>query len=215
MSNVTLSQTWATWGASGGVLSCDGVEVEFEIPRTGFIELDLAYQRVRDAVEEGASFDAAVKALQSITPVPHVLEVHALGSGITLIDDTATSRANEAVASLKTVVNIADRQSRVIAVAGAFEFDGDSDYDSLEAFGAFMVRLNVDQVFAVGPEARALFLSVGREGSWDGESQHCADVQTAYDEVRAFIRPGDVVLVMGAASIDLSPLVAQLSEAFS
>jgi len=215
MSDVMLSQTWVTWGSSGGVLSHAGADRAFEIPRTGFVELDAAHDRVRTLVAKGVSFDAAVDELSDITPLPHVMEAHALGSGITLIDDTATSSANDAVGSLKTVVNIADRQSRVIAVAGNFDFDGDSDYDSLEAFGAFMVRLNVDYVFAVGAEARALFLSVGREGSWDGESQHCADLPSAYDELRAFIRPGDVVIVMGSSSIDLFPLVTQLSEAFA
>jgi UDP-N-acetylmuramyl pentapeptide synthase len=100
-------------------------------------------------------------------------------------------------------------------VAGAFDFDGDSDYDSLDAFGAFMVRLNVDQVFAVGPDARALFLSVGREGSWDGESQHCVDVGSAYDEVRGFVQSGDVVLVMGTRSVDLLPLVWKLREDYA
>jgi UDP-N-acetylmuramyl pentapeptide synthase len=58
-----------------------------------------------------------------------------------------------------------------------------------------------------------LFLSVGREGSWDGESQHCGDVEEGYAELRAFIRPGDVVLVMGSSTTDLYPLVERLIEA--
>lgn len=215
MSEVTLGNTWVTWGATGGVLSYQGVDIECEIPRTGIEELERVQQQVAHAVSSGKAFADAVEELTQIDPQPHVFEVQRLGSDIILIDDTQTVLAQDAVKSLKTVTNVAARQSRVIVVAGAFEFNQDSDYDSLEAFGALMVRLNIDQVFAVGPEARALFLSVGREGSWDGESQHCVDIPSAYDELRAFIRPGDVVLVMGSHSVDLQPLVTQLSEAYS
>ena len=215
MSDVTLGRTWVTWGATGGVLSCEGVDIECEIPRTGLEELERVQQAVADAVSAGQAFPDAVTQHTQLDPTPHVFDVIKLRSDIILIDDTKTAVANDAVSSLKRVTNVAARQSRVIVVAGAFAFDQDSDYDSLEAFGALMVRLNVDQVFAVGPEARALFLSVGREGSWDGESQHCLDIRSAYDELRAFIQPGDVVLVMGSHSVDLTPLVAQLKEAYS
>jgi UDP-N-acetylmuramoyl-tripeptide--D-alanyl-D-alanine ligase len=73
-----------------------------------------------------------------------------------------------------------------------------------------MVRLNVGQVFAIGRGARALFLSVGMEGSWDGESRFCEDSDSAYDDIRAHILPGDVVLVLGDTEKPLSTLVARL-----
>lgn len=215
MNDVSLTDSWVKWGTSGGVLSHRGVARPFEIARTGFAELDRARDIVELAMRGGTPFSEAVARLRELVPIPHVLQVYALGSGITVVDDTATTQANEAVSSLKTVTNLAGPNSRVVVVAGAFDFDGDSDYDSLDAFGAFMVRMNVDQVFAVGPDARALFLSVGREGSWDGESQHCVDVASAYDEVRGFIQSGDVVLVMGTNSVDLLPLVAKIREEFA
>ncbi|MCF8550141.1 MAG: hypothetical protein K9G09_04505, partial [Pontimonas sp.] len=147
--------------------------------------------------------------------VPHVLEVHHVGEGVMVIDDTGTQGVNNAATSLKLVTGLAARQRRVVVAAGALDFGGDSDYDDLGAFGALMVRLNVNQVFAVGPEARALFLSVGREGSWDGESQHCVSVDDAYDDIRAFIRPEDVVLVMGTTGPSLLPLANRLAEDLS
>ena len=146
---------------------------------------------------------------------PHWLQIFEAPGDIIVIDDTATTAANDQVTSLKQVIMAAARQRRVIAVSGAPDLSGDSDYDTLDAFAAVFVRLNVSQVFAVGPKARAIFLSVGREGSWDGESQHCADVDSAYDEVRAFIRPGDVVLVMGTTGETLLPLYQRLVEELS
>jgi UDP-N-acetylmuramoyl-tripeptide--D-alanyl-D-alanine ligase len=142
----------------------------------------------------------------------HQSEVHQVAGDIILIDDTTTQQANDLVGTLKRVTMAAASQRRVVVVTGAPDLSGDSDYDSLDAFAAVFIRLNVSQVFAVGPDARAIFLSVGREGSWDGESQHCSDVDQAYDEVRAFIRPGDVVLVMGGTGQSLLPIVSRLVE---
>lgn len=146
---------------------------------------------------------------------PHRGEVFMLSQDIVVIDDTGTRFANDLVTTLKRVTMATARARRVIAVTGAPDLTGASDYDSLDGFAAVFIRLNVTQVFAVGPEARAIFLSVGREGSWDGESQHCVDVDTAYDEVRAFVRPGDVVLVMGGTGQSLLPIVKRLVEDLS
>lgn len=142
----------------------------------------------------------------------HQLEVVVLGHDVVLIDDTDTVRANDAVTSLKRVTQAARRERRVIAVMGSLDFHGDSDYDNLPGFAAVFVRLNVSQLFAIGKEARAIFVSVGLEGSWDGESHHCPDVDQGYDDVRAFIRPGDVVLVMGSTTESLFPLFLALKE---
>jgi UDP-N-acetylmuramyl pentapeptide synthase len=212
VSNVILRDEWVSWGESGGVLSCGGVDLEFRVSCTGYDELDSAKDRVSELVDSGIDFSEAVARVTAQVSPRHVREVHQTESQVTVVDDTATKTAEDAVSTLKIVTQLSGPDARVIVVAGAFEFVEASDYDSLDAFGAFIVRLNVAQLFAVGPDARALFLSVGREGSWDGESQHCGGVEQAYDELRACIRPGDVVLVMGSAKTNLYPLVARLIE---
>lgn len=130
--------------------------------------------------------------------------------GFTLIDDATNATARGTVERLKSVTMSAGAGQRVIAVVGALDFSDDSAYDSLESWGALVVRLNVTSMIAVGPTARAMFLSVGREGSWDGESQHALDIPGAYDEIRALVRPGDVVLVMGSLELPMEQLVGRL-----
>lgn len=130
--------------------------------------------------------------------------------GTVVLDFTDIRGGRQSVDILKEATATFPPPRRIVAVLGALDLSGDSDYDSLDATAALIVRLNVAQVFAVGREARSLFLAVGREGSWDGESQHCVDIDTAYDEVRAYVRPGDVVLVMGGASGFLRPLADRL-----
>lgn len=212
---VSLSDYWSDWGRSGGVISSLEESVPWEIGSMAPRHVDDALRHIRTAVAQGQPLQAIAEHLGSCTGEPHVLEVHRLSNGIVLVDDTATTVANDAVSSVKIVTSVSARQRRVIVVAGALEFDGDSDYDTLGSYGALMVRLNVDQVFAVGADARALFLSVGMEGSWDGESRHCLTIDSAYDEVRAFVRPEDVVLVMGSTRLSLAPIVERLRRDLS
>jgi UDP-N-acetylmuramoyl-tripeptide--D-alanyl-D-alanine ligase len=143
---------------------------------------------------------------------PHHREVYELPGEITLIDDTATNQANSWVMSLKRVTQAAAGERRVVVVTGAVDLAGDSDYDTLPGLAAVVIRLNVAQVFAIGPQARAIAVSIGLEGSWDGESQHSVDSDQGYDEVRAFIRPGDVVVIMGSTEESLHPLFLRLKE---
>ena len=130
--------------------------------------------------------------------------------GTVILDFTDVWGGRESVDVLKEATATFPPPRRIVAALGALDLSGESDYDSLDATAALIVRLNVAQVFAVGNDARSLYLAVGREGSWDGESQHCVDIDTAYDEVRAYVRPGDVVLVMGGASGFLRPLADRL-----
>jgi UDP-N-acetylmuramyl pentapeptide synthase len=214
MIEVVLEDPWTDWGRSGGVLVAGADRLTWEIATMAPGLLQEALRGIRSAVAGGSSLGDAVARVGN-TREPHILDVHSVSQGVLVIDDTGTTGVNDAATSLKVVTGLAARQRRVVVAAGALEFDGDSDYDNLGAFGALMVRLNVNQVFAVGPDARALFLSVGREGSWDGESQHCVSVDDAYDDIRAFIRPEDVVLVMGTTGQSLLPLARRLAEDLS
>ena len=137
---------------------------------------------------------------------------HPLRGGGAIIDGTSVVGARAAVDLLKAVRGAVTPEQRQIVLTGAIEWTGESDYDDLEAFGAFIVRVNVAKCIAIGPEARAIFASVGREGSWDGESQHVEDVASAYDEVSNDIGPGDVVVVLGGVPKDMGALVLRLSE---
>lgn len=212
---IEMSDYWSDWGKSGGVIGLREGQTPWEIGSMAPRHVDDAVRQIRTALGEGEPVSQVVERLGSFIGEPHVLQVHPLGQGILLVDDTGSPSANDAVSALKTVTSVAARQRRVIVVAGALEFDGNSDYDTLGSYGALMVRLNVAQVFAVGPDARALFLSVGMEGSWDGESRHCLSIESAYDEVRAFVRPEDVVLVMGSTRLSLFPIVEKLREDLS
>lgn len=212
MTQLTFENEWMDWGQSGGFVRLGDVSAELSMGVMSFARRADVVAGIARAVEAGESLEAAVARAGETPDEPHRGVVHHLSQGIIVIDDTAALGADSVVDTLKTLTSLCAGSRRIIVLIGAIAFAGESDYDTLEAFGALMVRLNIAQVMAIGAPARSIFLSVGREGSWAGESQHYLDAHTAYDEARAFIRPGDVVVVMGSSSESLLPLVDRFVE---
>ena len=199
------------WQATGATLEWDGESARLVIPGISLQARALAIEEISRRIDSGSSLQDALS-----LDLPHRAPVgETLREDIILVDASEVSQAPDAVDIAKSVSALARGSRRVVAVAGALDFTGSSDYDNLSAFGALMVRLNVTQVFAVGQSARALFLSVGMEGSWDGESRFCQDTSSAYDDIRAKILPGDVLLVLGSTDVSLGPLVTKLREALA
>ena len=64
-----------------------------------------------------------------------------------------------------------------------------------DAIGRLVVRLNLDQLFVIGEEAKLIPMGAMQEGSWDGESQFVESISTAFEAIREKLLPGDVVLV--------------------
>ena len=203
--SISVHERFVEWGTSGGVLQ-HGEEAEpFSLQAMSYSATEEFVAEVEVLVTEGHSLRDAIAAAKS-SGAGGRERTFTLGNDAIVVDGTDIAGAGRAVDLLKTVRGLTERPRRILVATGAIGLSGDSDYDSLEALGAVMVRLNVDLVVAVGPTARSIFLSVGREGSWDGESQHCDDVARAYDVVHAYMGPGDVLVVIGGVGESLAPL---------
>ena len=212
MSELRITREWVDWESTGADLAVGNQEAALRIPGISLEARAAALDSVRDSLAEGRTLVAAIDASLGqdfAQDVPHGVT---LANDVVFVDASHVTQASRAVDVTKSVSALARGSRRVVAVAGALDFSGASDYDNLSAFGAFMVRLNVTQVFAIGRGARALFLSVGMEGSWDGESRFCEDSVTAYDDIRAHIRPGDVLLVLGSTDESFTTLVEKLRD---
>ncbi len=86
-----------------------------------------------------------------------------LADDVILVDQSHVTRAVDAVEVAKSVSGFARGSRRVVAVAGALDFSGDSDYDNLSAFGALMVPTQHHPGFCRGAGSESA-LSVGRNG---------------------------------------------------
>jgi UDP-N-acetylmuramoyl-tripeptide--D-alanyl-D-alanine ligase len=87
---------------------------------------------------------------------------------------------------------------------------GEQSRDEHDAIGRLVVRLDIDQLVVVGPDARALHLGACLEGSWGSESMFVPDVESAVSFVRATARAGDVVLVKASRAAGLERVALAL-----
>jgi len=215
VSELQVAGEWLDWESTGAELTFGDARETLHIPGISLEARDLALRIVRDQLALGHSLSEATGEVAALLASQELPVGVAMSDDVILVDASHVTQASPAVDITKSVSSLARGTRRVVAVAGTLDFSGESDYDNLSAFGALMVRLNVSQVFAVGRGARALFLSVGMEGSWDGESRFCEDSDSAYDDIRAHIRPGDVVLVLGSTDESMSPMAQKLKADLS
>ena len=212
MTELRITREWLDWDFTGADLAVGSEEATLRIPGISLEARASAVEMVRGSLAAGETLADALEASLGEDFARELPHGEVLADDVVLVDASYVVQASRAVDATKSVSTLARGSRRVVAVAGALDFSGASDYDNLSAFGAFMVRLNVTQVFAVGRGARALFLSVGMEGSWDGESRFCEDSVSAYDDIRAHIRPGDVLLVLGSTDESFTTLVQKLRD---
>jgi hypothetical protein len=212
MTELQITREWLDWDSTGADLAVESEKATLRIPGISLEARAAAIEMVRGSFAAGTSLVDAIDASLEEDFAPGLPHGELLADDVIMVDASHVVEASRAVDVTKSVSALARGTRRVVAVAGALDFSGASDYDNLSAFGAFMVRLNVTQVFAVGRGARALFLSVGMEGSWDGESRFCEDSVSAYDDIRAHIRPGDVLLVLGSTDESFTALVQRLRD---
>lgn len=212
MTELQIAREWLDWDSTGADLAAEREEATLRIPGISLEARAAAIEMVRGSLAGSTPLVDAVEASLGEAFALGLPRGELLADDVVLVDASHVVQASRAVDVTKSVSTLARDTRRVVAVAGALDFSGASDYDNLSVFGAFMVRLNVTQVFAVGRGARALFLSVGMEGSWDGESRFCEDSVSAYDDIRAHIRPGDVLLVLGSTDESFTPLVQKLRD---
>ena len=215
VTELVVRKEWSDWDSTGCEVSWGSEVATLRIPGISLEARDRALRDVGNQLGEGTSLSAALATLSREWEALRLPVGTVLANEVILVNASSVTQASAAVDVAKSVSMLARGSRRVVLIAGSLDFSGDSDYDSLGAFGALMIRLNISQVFSVGRGARALFLSVGMEGSWDGESRFSEDSDSAYDDIRAHIDAGDVVLVLGSTEESFRPLAEKLEAELS
>lgn len=159
--------------------------------------------------------DTIVAALQTVKTAER-WRMEVLGnSDVTVINDAYNASPDSMSAALKTLAQIAEPEGRTIAVLGEMSELGEFSGEEHDRIGLLAVRLGIDQLVVVGPEARRMHITAINEGSWDGESQYFETQDAAFDHLSSALRPGDTVLVKSSNSAGLRFLGDRLGELFS
>ncbi len=134
---------------------------------------------------------------------------------VRIINDAYNASPDSMAAALRTLAQITGPEERTVAVLGAMTELGESAGEEHDRIGLLAVRLNIQRIVVVGPEARRLYLSAVGEGSWNSEAVHLPDQDAAFEYLRTELRDGDRVLVKSSNSVGLRHLGDRLGELFS
>ena len=134
---------------------------------------------------------------------------------VRIINDAYNASPDSMAAALRTLAQITGPDERTVAVLGAMSELGESAGEEHDRIGLLAVRLNIQRIVVVGPEARRLYLAAVGEGSWDSEAVHLPDQDAAYEYLKNELRDGDRVLVKSSNSVGLRHLGDRLGELFS
>lgn len=134
---------------------------------------------------------------------------------VRIINDAYNASPDSMAAALRTLAQITGPDERTVAVLGAMSELGESAGEEHDRIGLLAVRLNIQRIVVVGPEARRLYLAAVGEGSWDSEAVHLPDQEAAFEYLKNELRDGDRVLVKSSNSVGLRHLGDRLGELFS
>lgn len=159
--------------------------------------------------------DTIVTALQTVKTAERG-RMEVLGNDeVTVINDAYNASPDSMAAALKTLAQIAEPGGRNIAVLGEMSELGEFSGEEHDRIGLLAVRLGIDQLVIVGPEARRMHITAINEGSWDGESLYFETQDAAFEHLQTAVRSGDTVLVKSSNSAGLRFLADRLGEFFS
>nr|WP_201470125.1 UDP-N-acetylmuramoyl-tripeptide--D-alanyl-D-alanine ligase [Microbacterium hydrocarbonoxydans] len=163
----------------------------------------------------GVPASAAVARLETVE-IAERWRMQPLGNDrVRIINDAYNASPDSMAAALRTLAQITGPEERTVAVLGAMSELGETAGEEHDRIGLLAVRLNIQRIVVVGPEARRLFISAIGEGSWDSEAVFFPDQDAAFDYLRTELRDGDRVLVKSSNSVGLRHLGDRLGELFS
>ncbi len=156
----------------------------------------------------GIDLDTAAAAIAAAPVSPWRGEV-CVANGMTILNDAYNANPTSVVASLDTLVAI-ERTGRTMAILGVMAEIGDTAQDEHLAIGRTCARLGIDHVVVVGDGAGGI--ATGARAAGIAEVSVVADGDAATAVARAWLAPGDVVVVKGSRVAGLEQVAARLVD---
>ena len=151
---------------------------------------------IATAIELGIDpVEAAAAVAQLDAPERWRMQLLRAKDGYSVINDAYNASPESRRSALQSLAVLGRQGSRTVAVLGYMAELGEYSAQEHDAIGRLVVRLNIDQLFVIGEEAKLIHMGAMQEGSWDGESQFIDSISEAFGVIREKLLPGDVVLV--------------------
>lgn len=187
----------------GTVFTCTekatGKSVEVRLQVIGEHNVYNALSAMAGAACYGIAIEDSAKALAGARLTGSRQEIIEIGD-IMLINDAYNASPASCEAALKTLAEAkkARKNARTIAVLADMLELGAISEDAHRRVGRWAVEYGVDYVLTFGSEAAYISDEVAKLG---GQTQHCADLLSAQNMLRAMAEKGDIILLKGSHSM--------------
>jgi UDP-N-acetylmuramoyl-tripeptide--D-alanyl-D-alanine ligase len=191
------------------VLSAEGEREPAELAVPGAHMVSNALAAAACGVWAGMTVAESVAALKGARVAPWRMETFTSASGVLVVNDAYNANPESAAAALKAARWMA-KDRRLMAVLGHMAELGPIELEEHEKLGELLVRIGVDRLVTVGEVARSIARAAIREGQLPEDVASFDDPSEAVREVRAWARPGDVVLLKGSRVAGLERVAEEL-----
>ena len=184
-------------GRAGFVLSAgeDRETVELGVPGEHMVSNALAAAAVGRWA--GLTVAECAAALKGAAISRWRMETSTTGAGVVVINDAYNANPESMAAALKAARRMA-AGARLVAVLGHMAELGPVSLEEHEKLGELVVRIGVERLVTVGEPARAIARAAIREGELPEDVASYDEPAEAADDVRSWVRRGDVVLLKGS-----------------
>ncbi len=196
-------------GRARFVLEVDGETeaVELAVPGEHMVANALAAAAVGSSL--GLSAGECAAALKGARVSAWRMETFTTPDGVRVVNDAYNANPESMAAGLKAARWMA-RDGRLVAVLGHMAELGPIAIDEHERLGELIVRVGVERLITVGEAARLIHRAAVREGQDPDDAVDVETPQEALAELRAWLRPGDVVLLKGSRVVGLERIAEAL-----
>ncbi len=185
----------------------DSERVRLPVPGEHMVPNALAATAAGLAV--GIALEECAGALEQASISRWRMETSTTSDGITVVNDAYNANPASMAAALRTARWMA-KGGRLAAVLGQMAELGSVALEEHERIGEMAARLGVERVVTVGREARPLAMAALREGLEPSDVASYDDPDEALADIRAWLKPGDVVLFKGSRVVGLDRLAEAL-----
>ncbi|MDQ3281661.1 MAG: UDP-N-acetylmuramoyl-tripeptide--D-alanyl-D-alanine ligase [Acidobacteriota bacterium] len=190
-------------------LEAEGETREFDLAMPGAHNLDNLLAAIATARAVGISWEGIERGVREVKPAYH-RGVIVDFNGAQIYDDTYNSNPYALARTLELMTQ-ADVTGRRIAVIGDMLELGEQELDFHRESGRSIPR-TIDVVVGVGTRSQALLDGAREAGFSEAALRHFTDARAAGAFLRAFVQPGDLVLIKGSRGVGLDKAVAMLEE---
>ena len=184
-----------------------GQTIPAELPLLGAHSVWTALAAAATGLVEGMSWEEIIAALAQ--PGKPVRLVVARGiQGATLLDDSYNAGPASTVAALDFLASL---EGRRIAVLGDMLELGEGEEDSHRLVGRKAAH-TVDRLITVGPRARWIAEAAQTDGLVAGAVAVTENNQQAIEQLKQWIKRGDILLIKGSRGMKMEEIVNALRE---